>query len=105
MATTKDFIEFACDQIDKKWCATYKKMFGEYMVYINQKPILLVCDNVIYVKKITCVEKLKENWDVGLPYAGAKEHFVLDIEDRGLVEQVIEELERVIPVSKGRKIG
>ena len=92
MATTKDFIEFACDQIDRKWCATYKKMFGEYMVYINQKPVLLVCDNVIYVKKITCVEKLKKNWDVGLPYPGAKEHFVLDIEDRDLVEQVIEDM-------------
>jgi DNA helicase-2/ATP-dependent DNA helicase PcrA len=28
----------------------YKKMFGEYMVYVNEKPILLVCDNTVFVK-------------------------------------------------------
>ena len=23
----------------------YKKMFGEYMVFVDEKPVLLVCDN------------------------------------------------------------
>ncbi|MGN0560765.1 MAG: hypothetical protein ACI4K8_06895 [Candidatus Fimenecus sp.] len=25
-------------------------MFGEYMVYVNDKPILMVCDNTVFVK-------------------------------------------------------
>ena len=39
----------------------YKKMFGEYMVYVNEKPILLICDNTVFVKKLDCIEeKMKE---------------------------------------------
>ena len=27
-------------------------MFGEYMVYVNDKPVLLVCGNTVYAKKL-----------------------------------------------------
>ena len=47
MATDKEFIEFACEQIRNAGEVTYKKMFGEYMAYVNGKPILLVCDNTV----------------------------------------------------------
>lgn len=46
MATTIGFIDFVCEQI-RDYNVHYKKMFGEYMVYINDKPILLVCDNCV----------------------------------------------------------
>ncbi|NCC14241.1 MAG: transcriptional regulator, partial [Spirochaetia bacterium] len=42
MATTVEFIEFVCSQIDETYQVRYRKMFGEYMVYANNKPILLV---------------------------------------------------------------
>jgi len=45
MATTVDFIEYVCGQIDGVGAVRYKKMFGEYMAYVNDKPVLLVCDN------------------------------------------------------------
>jgi TfoX/Sxy family transcriptional regulator of competence genes len=50
MATTADFIEYVCDQISGIGAVRCKKMFGEYMVYINEKPILLVCDNTAFCK-------------------------------------------------------
>ena len=37
------------------------------------------------------------------PYDGAKEHYILDVEDRALVEQVLPVLEQVVPVPKKRK--
>lgn len=52
MATTVDFIEFVCEQIGGIGSVSYKKMFGEYMVYINEKPIFVVCDNTVYVKAL-----------------------------------------------------
>ena len=52
MPTTVDYIEFVCDRINKQYNVRYKKMFGEYMVYANEKPIFLVCDNCVYVKKL-----------------------------------------------------
>ena len=35
MATSEDFIEFVCEQIRGDYSVRYKKMFGEYMVYVN----------------------------------------------------------------------
>jgi TfoX/Sxy family transcriptional regulator of competence genes len=39
MATTVDFIEYVCGQIEDAGAVRYKKLFGEYMVYVNDKPI------------------------------------------------------------------
>ena len=58
MATSVEFIEFVCDQIKGPWDIRYRKMFGEYMVYVNDKPILLVCDNTVYVKKLDCLAEI-----------------------------------------------
>ena len=40
MATTPDFIEYVAGQAAGCGDVRYRKMFGEYMVYINDKPIL-----------------------------------------------------------------
>lgn len=102
MATTAEYIEFVCEQARGAWDVRYKKMFGEYMVYVNDKPVLLVCDNTVFVKKLPDVQSLLCNADVGVPYGGAKEHYVLDIEDRDLTAAVLEVLERVTPLPKKR---
>ena len=52
MATTLDYIEFICEQIRDTGSIRFKKMFGEFMVYVNDKPILLVCNNTVYLKNI-----------------------------------------------------
>ena len=38
MSTTLDFIEYVCEQIPQIGELRYRKMFGEYMIYINDKP-------------------------------------------------------------------
>ena len=103
MATTVDFIEYVCGQIDGMGTVRYKKMFGEYMVYVNDKPILLVCDNMVFVKILPCLDKLMADAEVGYPYDGAKEHYVLDVDDRELTREVIAVLEPVIPLPKPKK--
>lgn len=100
MATTKEYIEYVYEQIDFFTDVRYKKMFGEYMLYVNEKPILLICDNVTYVKKLECLSKIMENADCGIPYNGAKEHYVLNTDDRDLFYKAIIELEKVTPVRK-----
>lgn len=103
MATTAEYIEFVCDQIQGTGELRYKKMFGDYMVYINDKPILLVCDNSVYVKKIPELFEIMKDSECGAPYDGAKEHYILDIEDRNLCAEVISILEPLTPVPKPRK--
>ncbi|MDE7395376.1 MAG: hypothetical protein K2M95_04580 [Clostridiales bacterium] len=103
MATTVDFIEFVCEQIRSGFAVRYKKMFGDYMVYVNDKPILLVCDNCVFVKKLPELESVLGDAETGLPYEGTKEHYILDIENAALVDAVIPLLERITPLPKKKR--
>lgn len=100
MATSVDFIEFVCAQIDGVGEIRYRKMFGEYMVYINEKPILLVCDNTVYVKQLDCLLADMSGACKGIPYSGAKEHYILDIDNIDLCRRVIAVLDAVTPIKK-----
>lgn len=100
MSTSKEYIQFVCEQLGGISNVTYKKMFGEYLVYIQEKPILLVCDNCVMVKKVPELAEVMKDAPDGFPYDGAKAHYILDIENRELVTMVIEILVRVTPVSK-----
>lgn len=103
MATSIDYIEFVCEQIKGTGAVRYRKMFGEYMVYVNDKPVLLVCDNTVYVKQLDCLSKILADSSTGVPYSGAKEHYILDIEDSSFSREIVSILEKVTPVPKPRK--
>lgn len=78
-------------------------MFGEYMVYVNDKPVIIVCDNVPYVKKLECIEENMKEAQTGFPYKGAKEHYVLDIDDVTFCKEMVSKIEQVTPIPKPRK--
>lgn len=103
MATSVEYIEYVCEQLRGSGEVRYRKMFGEYMVYVNNKPILLVCDNTVYVKKLDDIKGHMQEADVGCPYEGAKEHYILDIENTSLSRDVVAILETVTPVPKPKK--
>ena len=103
MSTSKEYIGFVLDQLNDIDDVSCKKMFGEYIVYVAQKPILLVCDNCVMVKKVPELAEVMRDAPDGLPYEGAKVHYVLDIENSELVRSVIDILVKVIPVPKKNK--
>ena len=102
MSTSKEYMQFVLDQLKEFPDVTYRKMFGEYMVYLQGRPVLLVCDNCAMVKKLPELAELMRCAPDGLPYEGARVHSVLDLEDRELVRQVMDILLRVTPLPKRR---
>ena len=102
MATTPEYNEFVCERLEPFGAVRSRKMFGEYMVYVNDKPVLLVCDNTVYVKKLPEIEELMSDAECGVPYDGPKEHYILDIENRELTAKVVEILEQITPIPKKR---
>lgn len=78
-------------------------MFGEYMVYVNDKPVIIVCDNTAFVKKLECIKEMMENAEEGYPYKGAKEHYVLDIDNSEVCKAIVTEIEKVTSVPKPKK--
>ncbi|MDR1358032.1 MAG: hypothetical protein LBJ48_01555 [Coriobacteriales bacterium] len=73
------------------------------MVYVNDKPILLVCDDTVFVKHLSALDVLTDRFGRGFPYDGAKEHYAVDVDDRDLLCKVIGILEPITPVPKPRK--
>ena len=96
MATTNEYIEYVCEQIQGVGEIRYQKMFGEYMVYVNQKPVIIVCDNVPFVKMLDCIKEKMQDAETGYPYKGAKEHYVLDIDNCEFCKDVVCEIEKEI---------
>ena len=100
MVSTLDFVEYVCEQIIGVGEIRYRKMFGEYMVYVNDKPVLLVCDNTVFVKQLDCLAACMKNAQVGTPYPGAKMHYILDIDDAEHARKIIRILEPAMPLPK-----
>ena len=103
MATTLDYVDYVKAQSEGCGVVRYRKMFGEYMVYFNDRPILLVCDNTVFVKMLPCLDELMSDAERGYPYDGAKEHYILDIDSAELTSAVITALESVTPMPKPKK--
>lgn len=103
MATTPEYNEFVCERLEPFGAVRSRKMFGEYMVYLNDKPIITVCDNTVFVKILPELAAYLNDSERGFPYDGAKLHYILDIEDSELLSDVIPILEAVTPLPKPRK--
>ena len=91
------------ERLPEPEAARCRKMFGEYMVYLNDRPVLLVCDNTVFVKRLPELADLMKSAPTGVPYSGSKEHYILDMDDTERAAAVLAVLERVTPLPKPRK--
>lgn len=104
MASSLDFVEYIVEQISGVGVINYKKMFGEYMIYCNAKPVVLVCDDTAFVKilpETTAI--LGSEKHQGYPYKSAKLHYIVDVDDKQQMNDVVRTLERIIPLPKKKK--
>lgn len=102
MATDAGLIEYLCDQLAGVGEIRSRKMFGDYMIYCNDKPVLIVCDDRPMVKILPILEPLLKDHPTAPPYEGAKLHYVLDPDDRETLRQAVGLAEEVTPVPKKR---
>ena len=100
MASSPEFVAYICEQLEGLGSIRSRKMFGEYMVYLNEKPVLTLCDSTPFVKMLPELSPFLS--ETGFPYEGAKEHYLLDVENDALLDQVIPLLEAVTPFPKKR---
>ncbi len=105
MATQLDFVEFICEQISDIGFVRYKKMFGDYMIYLEEKPIFLVCDNILYVKIVQeTTDLLTDETPKGFPYDGAKIQYIIEeLDDKEFMQKLATLLETITPLPKKKK--
>lgn len=102
MASSGDFTAYVCEQLEGVGAVRSRKMFGEYMIYVNDKPVVLVCDNTVYVKQLPCLADLLSGHPTAPPYDGAKEYYILDPDERDKLRQAAVLAEAVTPLPKKR---
>lgn len=97
MASSKDFLDFILDQVNDQELFKWRKMFGEYAIYYDNKVIGLICDNQFYLKntkvgrEFVVKELGLENLHLASPFPKAKDWILLDeeIENRELLNELI----------------
>ena len=67
-------------------------MSDDWCICINGKPIIFAFDNLSYVKMNPAIDDMMKSAWTGYPYAGAKEHYVLNIEQRDEAMRVVKRL-------------
>ena len=103
MSTSKEYMQFVLDQLKEFPDVTYRKMFGEYMVYVNERPVLTLCDNRVFVKKLPQVAVLMADAECGYPYEGAKEAYLLNLGDDARIDALLPMLVEHTPLPRPRK--
>ncbi|MDE6415608.1 MAG: transcriptional regulator [Duncaniella sp.] len=103
MACTIEFIETICDILAPLGSVSYRKMMGDYVIYLNEKCIITACDNTAFVKKLPCIDALMTDAETGCPYPGAKEAYILDLTDQSKVLKIVAELWEALPYPKSKK--
>lgn len=103
MACTPEYIDFVCSQLAPIGQVRARKMMGDYVIYVDEKCVITACDNQCYVKQLPEVAKLMTDAERGVPYEGAKEHFILDIEHGDQARRIVTLLRDLLPYPKRKK--
>lgn len=104
MSTRPEFVQYLLDQLEGLGELRAQKMFGDHLIYLNDRPALLVCDGTPFAKPLPCVAELLKDRPTAPPYEGAKEaHYVLDPEDRDTLRRAAELVSQNSPPPKKRR--
>lgn len=78
MATDSSFIDYVIAQAALGERVTFKRMFGEYGIYVDGRIVAFACDNSLFVKASDATSTLTADLPRRPPYPGAKPYPVAD---------------------------
>jgi len=105
MATDKSLADYIISQIETPRIISYRKMFGEYALYCDEKVVALICDNRLFVKPTEAGRNHIGQVVEAPPYRGAKNYFQVDdmIENSDKLSRLIELTADELPLPKIKK--
>ncbi|MGN0740828.1 MAG: TfoX/Sxy family protein [Treponema sp.] len=106
MPSSKEYIDFILDQLSSLEGITFRKMMGEYIIYLNEKIAAYVCDDRLLVKITPTAQKMLPDAPVEPPYDGAKDMLLVEnVDDREFLVNLFSALEPEMTIPKGRGIS
>lgn len=103
MATSKEYLSFVLDQMSGLSEISYRAMMGEYVIYYRGKVIGGIYDDRFLLKPSKAAEEIVPDAEREIPYEGAKEMLLVDVDDREKLAQLIEAMYLELPEPTKRR--
>ena len=103
MASTDEYLEYVRDLLGELDDVAHRKMMGEYVLYYRGKVVGGIYDDRFLLKITPTSERLLAGVPRAIPYKGAKEMLLIEIEDRDALCDVVSAMWEELPASKQRK--
>ena len=104
MATSQSTMDYLLDQLAQGGGAcSARKMFGEYCLYYQGRPVGLVCNGQLYLKNTEPGRALMQRPAEGAPFPGARPHLLLcadDWDDHHWLHQIVRATLDALPPPK-----
>ena len=88
MASSQEYLEYVLEQLNNLNNLTYKKMMGEYLLYNNGNIFGGIYDDRFLIKKNESLDYL--NLKEEIPYQNAKCMYLIDPDDKELINKIID---------------
>lgn len=107
MATSKEYLHFVLEQLSDLGDVASRPMMGEYVVYCGGKVIGGIYDDRFLIKPTPSALKIMRECGkeitMDIPYPGAKEALVPDVDDRELTCRLVRAIADDLPAPKPKK--
>ncbi len=103
MATSKEYLDFVMDQLSDLPEISSRPMMGEYVLYYRGKVIGGIYDDRLLLKPTKTAARIIPEAEREIPYEGAKEMLLADVDDKELLTRLIEAMYPELPEQKKRR--
>lgn len=105
MATERGFVEHLQSQSGLGQALSFRRMFGEYALYLHERVVAFACDNQLYLKPTEPGRALLGKVSERPPYPGGKPYFLIDeqLDDRELLGRLFRVTAEALPLPKPKR--
>jgi len=103
MASSREYLDFILEQLSGLENVTWKAMMGEYIIYWRGKIVGGIYDDRFLVKPTKSAVAMMPDAERELPYEGAKEMLLADVDNREFLQELLEAMYDELPAPKQKK--
>lgn len=105
MSSSEAYLKYTLDLLESIDGITYRKMMGEYVLYINGKVFGGIYDDTFLIKETSNAGEFLNEISTQKPYPKGKDMIVVDFHDKDMLKKLIEDMEKELeyPKKKGIK--
>jgi TfoX/Sxy family transcriptional regulator of competence genes len=107
MGSDLEFVTYVVDQCEEDLALTYKRMFGEFGLYAQEKFVGVICDNRLFVKPTEGGRSFIGEVVEAPPYPGARPSFLIEdqIDDGAWLSELLRITARELPAPRPKRRG